>query len=119
MIEVFKEFTFEAAHRTPPYSDLHGHSFIVEVLVRGEPDAEFGWAASLTTLAPSIKLVQNALDHKYLNDIPGLEAPSLENVARWIWRRLDRELPGLHCITVCRGHPGQREGCVLSAPVAA
>ena len=115
MLEVFKEFTFEAAHRIPPYSDLHGHSFAVEVTVRGEPHAPFGWVMSLTHLEPSIDRVQNQLDHKYLNDIPGLEVPSLENVARWIWQRLGPEVPGLYRIAVCRGHPGQREGCVLSA----
>jgi 6-pyruvoyltetrahydropterin/6-carboxytetrahydropterin synthase len=118
MLDVFKEFTFEAAHRIPPYSSLHGHSFVVEVLVRGEPDAEFGWAMTLTRIEPCIQVVQKALDHKYLNDIVGLEVPSLENVARWIWRQLGPELSGLHRITVRRGLSGQMEGCVLRAPVA-
>lgn len=113
MLEVFKEFTFEAAHRIPPYSDLHGHSFVVEISVQGEPDTAFGWSASLTSLEPSIKRVQQALDHKYLNDIVGLEVPSLENVAHWIWRRLGPELRGLHRISVRRGYSGQAEGCVL------
>src|SRR6516164_2822060 len=113
MLEVLKEFTFEAAHRIPPYSDLHGHSFVVEISVRGEPDPKFGWVASLTSLELCIKRVQQALDHKYLNDIVGLEVPSLENVAHWIWKRLGPELPGLQHISVRRGYPGQAEGCVL------
>ena len=115
MLEALKEFTFEAAHRIPPYSDLHGHSFVVEISVRGEPDPEFGWVASLTSLELCIKRVQQALDHKYLNDIVGLEVPSRENVAHWIWKRLGPEVPGLQRISVRRGYPGQAEGCVLHA----
>src|SRR5207302_3336707 len=76
MIEVFKEFTFEAAHRIAPYSDVHGHSFSVEITLRGAPDPEFGWVTSLSEVDPRVRLVQQALDHKYLNDVEGLEVPS-------------------------------------------
>ena len=69
----------------------------------------------MTSLELCIKRVQQALDHKYLNDIVGLEVPSLENVAHWIWKRLGPELPGLQHISVRRGYPGQAEGCVLHA----
>ena len=117
MIEVFKEFTFEAAHRIAPYSDVHGHSFSVEITLRGAPDPEFGWVTSLSEVDPRVRLVQQALDHKYLNDVEGLEVPSLENVARWIWRRLD--FPELHRVMIRRGLTGHGEGCALYAPVEA
>jgi 6-pyruvoyltetrahydropterin/6-carboxytetrahydropterin synthase len=116
MIETFSEFTFEAAHRLPPYSGLHGHSFMVEVVVAGPPDAEFGWAVSLTELEPHIEALRLDLDHKYLNEIDGLEVPSLENVAAWIWRRLDPIVPGLDRVVVRRGIAGRGEGCTVRRP---
>src|SRR5579884_1266327 len=119
MIEVFKEFTFEAAHSIPPYSNVHGHSFLVEVVVRGDPDERFGWPISLNDIEPHIHEVQKALDHKYLNEIEGLDVPSLENLAIWIWTRLDADVAGIHRIMVRRGHSGQSEGCTLTAPLAA
>jgi 6-pyruvoyltetrahydropterin/6-carboxytetrahydropterin synthase len=119
MMEVFREFTFEAAHSIPPYSNVHGHSFCVEIVLRGKPDPTFGWVESLTDIDPSIRDVQQQLDHKFLNELEGLDVPSLENVAHWIWRRLAADLPSLHRICVRRGHTGQSEGCTLAAPVDA
>ena len=113
MIETFREFTFEAAHQLPPYSGLHGHSFMVEVVVTGPSNVEFGWAASLTDLEPHIEALRGELDHKYLNEIDGLEVPSLENVAAWIWRRLEQVVPGLDRIVVRRGIVGRGEGCTF------
>jgi len=117
MIEVFKEFTFEAAHRIAPYSGVHGHSFCVEIVLRGCSDPEFGWVTSLSEVEPRVQEVQKALDHKFLNELDGLDVPSLENVARWIWHRLD--FPELHRIMVRRGHVGHGEGCTLYAPIEA
>lgn len=113
MIETFREFTFEAAHQLPPFSGLHGHSFMVEVVVTGPSDVEFGWATSLIDIEPHIEALRQDLDHKYLNDIDGLEVPSLENVAAWIWRRLDRVVPGLDRVVVRRGVAGRGEGCTF------
>jgi 6-pyruvoyltetrahydropterin/6-carboxytetrahydropterin synthase len=113
MVETLKEFTFEAAHQVPPYSGVHGHSFMVEVVVTGIPDPVFGWAASLTDFEPQIEALRRDLDHKYLNEIEGLAVPSLENIASWIWRRLEQAVPGLDRITVRRGAPGHGEGCTF------
>jgi 6-pyruvoyltetrahydropterin/6-carboxytetrahydropterin synthase len=113
-VELFKEFTFEAAHRIPPYSTLHGHSFKVAIVVKGKADATYGWAAGLHEFEPVVKTIQKALDHKYLNDIAGLEVPSLENIAAWIWRRLEDTEPGLQSVTVSRGASGHGEGCTFS-----
>jgi 6-pyruvoyltetrahydropterin/6-carboxytetrahydropterin synthase len=108
----FKEFSFEAAHQIPPHSGLHGHSFKVEIALGGEPDPVFGWSANLDEVDRAIDGVRRLIDHRYLNDVEGLEVPSLENVARWIWQRLGAELPGLRRVTVRRGADGQAEGCV-------
>jgi 6-pyruvoyltetrahydropterin/6-carboxytetrahydropterin synthase len=110
-METFAEFAFEAAHQVPPYSGIHGHSFFVEIVLTGEPDPVFGWPCSLTDVHEHIDTLRQQLDEKYLNEIDGLAVPSLENLARWIWQRLDNAVPGIDRITVRRGTAGRGEGC--------
>lgn len=119
MYEIFKEFTFEAAHHLAvnvapghPYARLHGHSFQVEIHLRGEPDKDKNWLYDFGELNERIAELRSVLDHSYLNDIDGLEVPTLEVISRWIWRRLQNELPGLDRVVVRRGTCG--EGCVYS-----
>ena len=105
-MEIFKEFTFEAAHRLPNVPEdhkcarLHGHSFRVEIRVRGKVDARLGWVMDFSDLSAAFRPIYHELDHYYLNDIPGLENPTSENLARWIWNRLKPVLPLLSEITV-------------------
>jgi len=97
MVEAYKQFTFEAAHALPPHSGLHGHTFRIDVVFSGEPDPEFGWCENL-------------------DEIEGLEKPSLENLARWIWDRLAVSFPDtLDRVQVARGPDGMSEGCTYSA----
>jgi 6-pyruvoyltetrahydropterin/6-carboxytetrahydropterin synthase len=105
-MDIFKEFTFEAAHRLP-YVDaghkcgrLHGHTYRVEVHVAGQPGAESGWIVDFAAIKGAFEPVHDALDHRYLNEIEGLSNPTTENVCRWIWQRLYVELPGLSKIVV-------------------
>jgi len=114
MTETFKEFTFEAAHQIPPHSGLHGHSFKVVVFLQGEPDPVFGWSHNLYEVESAIEQVKSQLDHKYLNAVAGLEVPSLENVARWLWQELDSRLVGVDRVVVSRGFDGSAEGCTCS-----
>jgi len=98
-VELFKEFTFEAAHRLPQVPEghkcarLHGHSFVVRVTVSGEVGRESGWVMDFADISAAFEPVYRQLDHYYLNEIEGLENPTSENIARWIWQRLN--LPGL------------------------
>lgn len=112
--ETFLEFTFEAAHQTPPYSSLHGHSFHVTVFLRGPAHPVFGWSHDLTQVEAEIREVKHRIDHRYLNDIEGLETPTLENLAKWLWHELDARIPGFDRVLVRRGCAGQAEGCVYA-----
>ena len=92
--EIFKEFTFEAAHRLPNVPDghkcsrLHGHSFRTVLHVSGPVDPVKGWVADFADLKDAFAPLLEQLDHHYLNDIDGLDNPTSENLARWIWSRL-------------------------------
>jgi 6-pyruvoyltetrahydropterin/6-carboxytetrahydropterin synthase len=99
MMEIFREFTFEAAHRltnVPPghkCSRLHGHSFRAEVHVRGEVAEEAGWVMDFQEIRDAFAPLHSQLDHHYLNEVEGLANPTSENLARWIWERLAGALP--------------------------
>ena len=98
-MKIYKEFTFEAAHRLPNVPEghkcarLHGHSFLVRILVEGPVGDESGWVMDFGDISTAFKPVWEQLDHYYLNDIDGLENPTSENLARWIWQRLQPRLP--------------------------
>lgn len=103
-MRIYKEFTFEAAHRLPAVpadhkcARLHGHSFHVRVTVQGPVDEAMGWVADFADLKAAVKPIVGQLDHRYLNEVEGLENPTSENVARWIWARLD--VAGLYEVAV-------------------
>lgn len=105
-VEIFKEFTFEAAHRLPNVpaghkcARLHGHSFHVRVAVRGAVDPHVGWVLDFAELKTAFAPLHDALDHRYLNEVEGLENPTSEHLARWIWQRLAPTLGGLAAIEV-------------------
>ena len=105
-MEIFKEFGFEAAHRLPNVPEghkcarLHGHSFRVEVHVRGDVDPRLGWVMDFAEVKAAVKPVIDRLDHYYLNEIEGLENPTSEVLARWLWARLKPSLPTLSRIVV-------------------
>lgn len=110
--ETFIEFTFEAAHKLPPFAELHGHSFKVVLYLRGKPDPVYGWSHNLYEVEEIIADVKREVDHTYLNEI--IEAPSLENVAQWLWQRFDPKIPGLNRLVLSRGRDGSAEGCICS-----
>lgn len=118
-MEIFKEFRFEAAHLLPHVPEghkcrrLHGHSFRVEVHVAGPLHAELGWVMDFSDISKVVKPVIARLDHYYLNEIPGLENPTSEVLARWLWNELVADLPRL-CRIVVR--ETCTSGCVYEGP---
>jgi 6-pyruvoyltetrahydropterin/6-carboxytetrahydropterin synthase len=105
-MDIFKKITFEAAHRLPnapqghKCARLHGHSFAVELHVEGPVDARAGWVMDFGDIKAAFDPLFEQLDHRYLNEIPGLENPTSENIARWIWQRLKPSLARLSKIVV-------------------
>lgn len=105
-MEIFKVFHIEAAHRLPNLPDthkcsrLHGHSFRVEIHVKGVVEKERGWVIDFADLKQAFMPLYEQLDHHYLNEVEGLENPTSENLARWIWQRLKPNLTMLSKIVV-------------------
>ena len=105
-MKIFKEFRFEAAHRLPNVpadhkcARLHGHSFLVKIEVQGPVGEDSGWVMDFSQIAGAFDPILSRLDHYYLNEIPGLENPTSEVLARWIWNELKPDLPELSSIVI-------------------
>jgi 6-pyruvoyltetrahydropterin/6-carboxytetrahydropterin synthase len=113
MMEVAYRFAFDAAHRFDsypdghPYRGVHGHSFQCEVALRGEPRPPSGFVADLGSVEAACNEVRATLDHRMLNEIAGLETPSLENLCVFVWSALEPRFPNLARVTVRRDSIGQ------------
>ena len=119
-MRVYKEFFFEAAHFLPsappghPNARVHGHSFRARVAVDGEPDEKTGILVHFDDLEDAVADARAALDHRLLNEVDGLQSPTLERITMWLWDRLHNRLPGLAEIEVARD--SCHEGCVYRGP---
>ena len=113
-MHIFKTFTLEAAHRLPHVppghkcSRLHGHSFRIDIHVEGNIDPQTGWVMDFADIKSAFQPLYEQLDHHYLNEIDGLENPTSEILAMWIWQRLKPDLPQLAEIAV---HETCTSGC--------
>ena len=105
-MEIFRVFQIEAAHHLPNVpkghkcARLHGHSFLIEVHIAGEVGEKTGWVMDFADLKQAFQPLYDRLDHHYLNEIEGLENPTSENLARWIWGQLQPKLHNLSKIIV-------------------
>jgi len=119
-MRIYKDFLFEAAHYLPsappghPNARVHGHSFRARVVIEGEPDDATGLVYHFDDLSAAIGEARDALDHRMLNEVEGLAAPTLERIALWLWSRLSNRVPGLAEIHVSRD--SCQEGVVYSGP---
>jgi len=109
-LEISKDFTFDAAHHFEhkdadhPFSRLHGHSFAGTVTLTGAR----AMIKDFWEIEAEIAKLRDALDHRLLNEVPGLENPSLENIAHWVFERLDQALPGLSSVEIRRPSCGEK-----------
>lgn len=96
---IFKEFTFDSAHSLPNVPDghkckaIHGHTYHLKVFIEGELDAHLGWVMDFAVVKKAIKPVIDKIDHKYMNEIEGLENPTCEMIAKWLWDQIKPEIP--------------------------
>ena len=115
IVELHRDVTFEAAHLLPNVppghkcARLHGHSFRIRIVVRGPVDPHTGWLMDFADIKSAWQPLDAQLDHFFLNDIAGLENPTSEVLAKWIWDRVVGALPQLHAIHV---HETCTSGCV-------
>ena len=116
-MDVFRVFQIEAAHRLPNVPEghkcarIHGHSFRIEVHISGEVGEKTGWVMDFADLKRAFQPLFEQLDHHYLNEIEGLENPTSENLARWIWQKLETDLPQLSKVIV---QETCNAGCIYS-----
>jgi 6-pyruvoyltetrahydropterin/6-carboxytetrahydropterin synthase len=114
-MEIFNIYHIEAARRLPnlpeshPCSRVHGHSFRIEIYVSGPVDPNTGWVIDFADLDAAFAPIKAQLDHRYLNDIAGLDNPTSERLAQWLWQKLKPALPGLSKIVV---QETRQSGCV-------
>ena len=114
-MDIFRIFHLQCARRLPavpeshPCARLHGHSFKVELTVSGDIDPVLGWVLDFADIEAAWQPIHAALDHRCLNDIGGLDNPTSENLAMWLWRQLKPALPGLSAVTVMETHDS---GCI-------
>ncbi len=105
-VRLVKGFDFEAAHWLPTFPEghkcrrMHGHSFRVEVIVEGDVPEEQGFLMDYGDIKKAIAPIRDRLDHRVLNEIDGLENPTSEVIARWVWDQLVGTLPLLSEIVV-------------------
>ena len=111
MYEQSYQFTFEAAHDLAenvkgetdhPYSRIHGHSFVVTLTLRAEKLSPQGWIIDFAKLKTICEQLRDQLDHRLLNAIPGLERPTLENTAAWIFDAAIADAPALFKVELAR-----------------
>src|SRR5579863_982265 len=110
-LEITQQFTFDAAHHLGAGAEenrrMHGHSFYVEVTLRGEPDAKTGFLRDFGEVDAALKSVRETLDHRLLNEVEGLGAPTLENLARFIYANAKARLPEVARVKIARPSHGQ------------
>ena len=105
-MQIYKDFSIEAAHRLPNVPEgrkcarLHGHSFQVRISVEGPVGEQSGWVMDFGDIKAAFAPIYAQLDHHYLNDIEGLENPTSENLAAWIWQKLKPALPQLSSVRI-------------------
>lgn len=118
-MDIFRVFHLQCARRLPalppshPCYRVHGHSFRVELTLSGDLDPVLGWVLDFADLEAAWRPIHEALDHRMLNDIAGLENPTSENLALWLWRTLKPTLPDLSQIRVMETHDA---GCAYRGP---
>lgn len=103
---IFHAFSFESARHLPhlpaehPCSRLHGNTFLLRVAVTGPVRESEGWVMDFAEVSAAVEPVLAEIDHRHLNEIPGLENPTTEKICAWLWDRISNQLQGLSEIEI-------------------
>lgn len=98
---IFKKFTFDSAHYLPNVPEghkcrgMHGHTYLLSVFFAGRPDPQYGWVMDYARIKKVIQPIIDIVDHKVLNNVEGLENPTCELLAEWLWNKIKVEIPAL------------------------
>lgn len=123
MYELGKQFVFDAAHtldrqiETESSRRIHGHTYLAEVTIRGDADPESGMVMDVGLLHRQLEEVRDALDHRFLDEIPDLGPATMENLCVWIWRRLEASCPALYRVSISRA--SNQDRCTYFGPQSA
>jgi 6-pyruvoyltetrahydropterin/6-carboxytetrahydropterin synthase len=118
-VELTKEYRFEAAHSLPRVpaghkcARLHGHSYKVELQVTGPVDEATGWLFDFQVIDDAWAELHALFDHRTLNDVPGLENSTCENIAVYVWRAVRKHVPQLSAVTIWEMSDGR---CTYRGP---
>jgi 6-pyruvoyltetrahydropterin/6-carboxytetrahydropterin synthase len=110
IVELMKEYRFEAAHRLPcvaaghKCANVHGHSYRVEIFLTGPVNPATGWLVDFALIDDGWDDLFARLDHRFLNDVPGLENSTCENVAGYVWKNMKERLPEVSAVRVWETH---------------
>tara|TARA_B100000963_G_C22519580_1_gene622367 strand:- start:404 stop:760 length:357 start_codon:yes stop_codon:yes gene_type:complete len=114
---IFKKYFFDAAHYlsdigdNQDYKKMHGHSYEVVITLSGKVNHDNNWVMDLEELDKLVKPEISLLDHSTLNNVVGLENPTSENIAKWLWIKIKEKAPNLQSVEVNRPRIG---GCIYS-----
>jgi 6-pyruvoyltetrahydropterin/6-carboxytetrahydropterin synthase len=98
---IYKKFSFDSAHFLPNVTDghkckeIHGHTYKLTVFLEGDLVDDLDWVVDFAEVKRAIKPIIDSIDHKLLNDIEGLENPTCEKIAVWLWDKIKPQLPQL------------------------
>ena len=98
---IFRQFTFDSAHFLPNVPEthkcrqIHGHTYKMAIFIEGEPDKDLGWVIDFAVVKEIVEPVVSMVDHKLLNNVPGLENPTCELLAVWLWNKIKQGIPAL------------------------
>jgi 6-pyruvoyltetrahydropterin/6-carboxytetrahydropterin synthase len=112
--EISQRFFFDSAHTLKREIEaegsrrVHGHTYYAEVFVRGEPQGKSGMVMDLGLIRREVEVLRAKLDHHFLDEVPGLGIPTLENLCAFIWKELKPAVPGLSAVMVERHAIGDK-----------
>lgn len=110
--ELSQQFFFEAAHTLDREIDaisskrIHGHTYHAEVSVQGPRNPHTGMVVDIALLRREIERIRSMLDHAFLDEVEGVDKPTLENLSAFIANHFANFEPPISSVRVWREASG-------------